>query len=162
MKEKEHPSVVVTLVLGEGVDYSASLAELLGKEGKTILLVHLDFSAKMSSKKPPGLAAYLEGEVEEPTLHKKKYGAFLPMGRETLFGDELLKSQKFHDFIDHMQHDYDVILLALPKKAKDSLPKCFFTLSNVMILSLAAESFNQLTPYFKWEDEEGTIGFLSF
>ena len=161
LKETEHPSVVVTLVLGEGVDYSASLAELLAKEDKNILLVHLDFSAKKSSKKLPGLAAYLEGEVEEPTLHKKPYGALMSMGRETPFGDELLKNQKFQDFIDHMRHDYDVILLALPKKAKDSLPKSFFALSDVMILSLATESFSQLTPYFKWGDEEGTIGFLS-
>ena len=161
LKEQERSPLVATLVLGEGVDYSPYFAKLLEKEGRKTLVIDLDFSKKVRQKKLSGLIHYLEGETKQPTLQSKPYGTFIPMGGYSPFGDEMLKSKKFHDFIDKEKHQYDVVLLALPKKAKESLPKSFFSCSNVMVVRLANECFSELLPYFHWDDGEGTVAFLS-
>jgi len=72
-----------------------------------------------------------------------------------------LKSKKFYDYIGKVKHQYDVILLALPSDAKDSLSKSFFSSSDVMVVRLARESFTQLQPYFEWDDGDGVVAFFS-
>jgi uncharacterized protein involved in exopolysaccharide biosynthesis len=161
LKEQESTPLVVTLVLGTGIDYSPYFAQLLEKEGKKILVVNLDFSKKIKQKNLPGLIHYLEGEANYPMLRSKHYGTSISMGGYSPFGDEMLKSKKFHDFIDKEKQQYDVVLLALPKKARESLPKTFFSCSNVMIVKLEGECFTELLPYFHWDEGKGTVAFLS-
>lgn len=161
LKEKDQAPLVVTLVLGKGEDYSSLLAELLHKEGRKTLLVDLDFSQKREQRNLSGLLPFLEGKIQEPTVISKAYGAYLPLGGTSLFGDELLKSKTFSDFIAKTKLHYDVVLLALPQKAKDSLPKSFFSCSDVMIVKLAEENYEELLPYFQWHDDKGTVAFVS-
>lgn len=161
LKEQKSSPLIVTLVLGESRDFSPHLAELLEKEGRKALVVDLDFSKKIKQKNLPGLLHYLEGETKEPTFRSKPYGAFIPMGGHTPFGDEMLKSNRFYEFIEKMKEQYDVVILSLPKRAKDSLPKNFFSLSDVMIVRLEEESFNDLLPYFDWDDASGKAAFLT-
>ena len=97
-KQKDSP-LIVTLVLGEGGDFSPYLAELLEKEGRKAIVIDLDFSKKIKQKNLPGLFHYLEGEAKEPTFRSKPYGAFIPMGGHSSFGDEMLKSNRFYEFI---------------------------------------------------------------
>ena len=160
LKEQKQYPLVVTLVLGEGEDYSPYLAQLLEREGYNILVVDLDFSKKSRDK--PGLIHYLEGEIEQPAQQKKSYGSFISMGGYSLFGDEILKHKRFREFLDRVKKEYDVVLLVLPKSAKESLPKTFFSFSNVMIIRLARECFSDLSAYFLWDNgEEGVVAFLS-
>lgn len=161
LREQRCSPLVVTLVLGEGVDYSLFLANLLEKEGRTALVVDLDFSKKSDQGEHPGLIQYLEGDVDEPIVEKSSYGGFIPMGGDSPYGDELLKSKRFHDGIDRVKQHYDLTLLALPKGAKDSLSKSFFSCSDVMVVRLEQEGFSQLLPYFEWDDGEGAVAFLS-
>ena len=152
---------MVTLVLGKGGDYSSHFAQLLEKEGGKTLIIDLDFSKEPKEKNPSGLIHYLRGEIEEPPLEKKPYGAFIPMGGASPFGDELLKSKQFYRFIDEVKHQYDVTLLPLTKRASDSLPQHFFSCSDLMVVKLTEESFTQLLPYFEWDDGKGAALFLS-
>ena len=121
----------------------------------------LDFSKKSDQREQPGLIQYLEGEADEPIVEKSSYGGFIAMGGDSPYGDELLKSKRFHDAVDRIKQHYDLTLLALPKGAKDSLSKSLFSCSDVMVVRVEQESFSQLLPYFEWDDGEGSVAFLS-
>ncbi len=161
LSEQNHFPLVVTLILGKGEDYGSSLALLLAKEGRQILMIDLDSSKKVEQKKLPGLIQYLEGKAKEPSIRKKDFGDYIPMGGKTPFGNELLKSQKFKELLEKEKKRYDVIFLVLSAEAKTSLSKNFFSHSDVMTLRLKDESYSDLIPYFTWEDKGGTLAFLS-
>lgn len=160
INQKKDRPLIVTLILGDGEDYSALLADLLAKEGKRLLVIDLDLMKKVKQRNLPGLIHYLEGEVQEPRIRKKSFGDYIPMGGRSPFAQELLKGAKFEGFLEQMKQTYEVILLAVSAEAKSSLPKHFFSQSDVMALRLRDESFDQLIPYLNWEDEGNILAFL--
>ena len=163
VNQKNRLPLIVTLILGSKEDYSSSFADLLAKEGKRLLIIDLDFSNRggLHREKLPGLIHYLEGEAKEPSLRKKSFGDYIPMGGKSPYAQELLKGQKFGEFLEKVKESYDVILLAINAEAKSSLPKHFFMQSDVMAIRLQGESYDQLIPYLNWEDEKHALAFLA-
>ncbi len=157
--EKKSP-IVACLVLGSGDDYASSFAELLAKEGKRVLVMDLNFKKRVKEKNLPGLIHYLEGEAKAPSIRVKHYGDYIPMGGDTLFGDEILRSYKFETFLNEMRKEYEVILLSLPMGLESSLPKSFFGSADVMALRLEDHPFSALDPYFIWESEGHSLAFV--
>ncbi|QVL57634.1 MAG: hypothetical protein KFB93_00745 [Simkaniaceae bacterium] len=161
VNQQKRLPLIVTLIIRSEEDYSVSFADLLAKEGKQLLMIDLDFSKKIKQKNLPGLIHYLEGEAKEPSLRKKSFGDYLPMGGKSPYAQELLKGAKFGEYLEKMKKSYDIILLAVSAEAKSSLPKHFFPQSDVMTLRLKGESYDQLIPYLNWEDEGKALAFLA-
>ena len=157
--EKKSP-IVACLVLGNGDDYAPSFAELLNKEGKRVLVMDLNFKKKVKESNLPGLIHYLEGDAKIPSIRVKHYGDYIPMGGNTSFGDEILRSRKFETFLNEMKKEYEVILLSLPIGLENSLPKSFFGSADVIALRLEDHPFSDLKPYFAWESEGHSLAFV--
>lgn len=160
LHQQNHLPLIVTLVLGKKESYSSSFADLLAKEGKRLLLLDLNFSKKIKQKNLPGLIHYLEGEVKQPALRKKSFGDYIPLGGNSPYAQELLKSQRFNELLAKMKKSYDVVLLSIDGEAKQALPKYFFTQSDVIALRLNEESYDELIPYLNWENESHALAFL--
>ena len=47
------------------------------------------------------------------------------------------------------------------RKLKILYQKTFFSLSDVMVVRIEEESFNDLLPYLEWDDASGTAAFLT-
>ncbi|MEM8727098.1 MAG: hypothetical protein AAGE99_00060 [Chlamydiota bacterium] len=152
--------LIVTLILGEGEDYSLSFANLLAKEGKRLLLLDLNVSKKIEQENLPGLGPYLAGEVKEVVVRKKDFGATLSFGRNRPYAQELLKSPKFDQFLGEVRQKYDVVLLVVDERAKQAFPKHFFAQSDVIAVRLNEDSYDGLVPYLNWEDRGHALAFL--
>ncbi len=153
--EKKLPTVAA-LVLGKGNDYTPSLAELLTKEGKKVLVIDLD----TSKKSVPGLIHFLEGEAKAPTIEKKPFGDLISMGGNTPYINEALKREKFASFLKELKESYDVIFLPLQAGVTSALTHTFFTHADLMVLSLDGASENELAPYFAWEAAGNELAFI--
>ena len=160
LKDEKKSPIVACLVLGNGDDYASSFAELLAKEGKRVLVMDLNFKKKVKEKNLPGLIHYLEGDAKAPSIRVKHYGDYIPMGGNTSFGDEILRSRKFETFLSEMKKEYEVILLSLPTGLERSLPKSFFESADVMALRLEDHPFSDLEPYFAWESAGNSLAFV--
>lgn len=156
---KEKNSRIVTLLLGKGKDYSFSLAELLAKEGKKICVIDLDFSKK--EKNLSGLLDFLEGKIESPSIIKKEFGDYVPMGGNTPFGNEMIKGERFAAFLKNIKEMYDVVFLAVPQRTERALPKTLFSCAHLIAICLGETSFEALTPYFEWEKQGNSLVFVS-
>jgi len=150
---------VVSIITGNGDDYTPALAALLAKEGKAILLIGMDFGQKHES----GLVAFIREEVKEPDIQKKDGYDFLSAGGETKFGAEFLKHPHFLAFLEKKKKEYDLVILSSPTLACSSESKSFSLFSDDIILTLDREAADKLMPYIVWEeaDPERTLGFVS-
>ena len=151
---------VLSLIMKGEKDFSSSLATLLFHEGKKVLVIDLDFTKKIEQKNLWGLIDYLENEAKEPGFLRKSYGDYIPMGEGGEFASELLKNKRFSLFIERLKNSYDLILIALPARAKTALPKTLFGISDQMVIHLQGESLEDLIPYFDWEGKEKSLAFL--
>ncbi|MCB1107247.1 MAG: hypothetical protein KDK76_04040 [Chlamydiia bacterium] len=159
LKEEGRFPLVVALVLGKRECFASPFAELLSKEGKKVLILDLNFSMKVEDKNLPGLIHYLEGESKLLNICETRYGGYICLGGCTSFGDEMVKTPKFDQFLEKMKKEYDVILLSLPVPVDSSLPKAFFDKVDVLSLHLEEESYDVLAPYFEWEREGHSLTF---
>lgn len=159
-KEEKKLPLVACLVMGKGYDYTFPFAELLSKEGKKILVIDLNFQKKVQDRNIPGLIHYLEGESKAPSIREKSYGDYIPMGGNTIYGDEILQNPKFNAFLSEKKKEYDVILLDLPASIEETLPKTFFGITDVMVLRLDNASFSVIEPYLEWESSGHSLAFV--
>jgi|GEM_PF-1936480 uncharacterized protein involved in exopolysaccharide biosynthesis len=148
---------VLSLIMKQGKDFSSSLATLLFHEGKTVLVIDLKLTKKIEQA---GLIDYLENRAKEPSLLKKSYGDYIPMGEGGEYTAELLRNKRFSLLIERLKNSYDLILIALPVRGKTALPKTLFGVSDQMVIQLQGESLEDLTPYFHWEGKEKSLAFL--
>ncbi|MBF5058745.1 hypothetical protein [Candidatus Neptunochlamydia vexilliferae] len=153
--EKKLPAAVA-LILGKEEDYAPSLAKLLTKEGKKVLVIGLH----ASQKNVPGLIHFLEGEAKAPTIEKKPFGDLIVLGGNTSYINEALKGEKFATFLKELKETYDVILLPLQADLTSALPQTFFAHADLMVLNLEGASERELAPYFTWEKEGHSLAFL--
>lgn len=158
--ENHDSHAVISLLLGKGKDYSSNFAELLAREGKKILMIEADFHQQVNKGDSPGLFHYLNGDVEAPTVKKHTHYHFINMSGQTKYGVELLKSSKLKNYLSKISQSYDFIIITSQASVHSSEAKILFTFSQMMIVTLGYETLEELTPYFVWEKENRTLGFV--
>ncbi|MCB1085189.1 MAG: hypothetical protein KDK60_03715, partial [Chlamydiia bacterium] len=155
--EKKVETPIVMLLLDHRKDYSLPLANVLGKEGKRV--AHLPLNFEKEKDRSPSLAHYLGGEVKEPIFVERSFGHTIPIGGGS-YTEEILKSKKLPPFIETLKQSYDVILFSIPSSPKETLPKHLFPFANHLILTLGNASYEDLIPYFAWEQEGHHLAFI--
>lgn len=139
------------LMLGNGIDYSLDLAELISKRNQRVLIVPLSFDTQAHAEDLPGLLQVLENSAALPKIQSKPAYDYLSAGGITAFGNELLKSIAFNHLLMQWQKQYDWIILTskvLPNssEAEDllaSFENIVVTVKNETLQDLQTRYFNQ-------------------
>lgn len=155
--EIETPKKTLLLSMGNYVDYSESLAKLLKKIGKKILVMDLSFS---QASNEDGLYAYLLGESQKaPILNKDGYH-FIPSNGITRYSNELLLSNRFKELLLRLAPNYDVILGVSTGLSSEVDLKNLIHLFGKAVISIHNERVQDFEEILSIEDNEALTLFL--
>lgn len=150
------PYRCISIIGGEGTDYSPCLAELLALQNKRVLLVRLSFEGLVPAHHVPGLWHYLEEEVDYPLIRQKGNFDFLPTGGTTRHATELLRRPRFAEYLSQMKKNYDLVILYTTSSLNGSGAHALFDYSDALIATLKEERIDDLKRYREWaEKKEG-------
>lgn len=151
---------VALIVLGEGVDYSVQLAQLLIRRSEKVLIVDGNFSKQCEYS--AGLLQFLEGKVEAPAFEMRGGVPFLPTGGETAYGVDLLASKRFQSYLDQLRQTYDWILLTLPYTPCSAEAQNLLYLGDRVLATLSDEKASDVysQPEFTKRELQPKVGFL--
>jgi tyrosine-protein kinase Etk/Wzc len=147
--EKEKSTCpILALLSNKGPNYSHSLADLLSRKGKRVLLIDTSFTS--SSKNQFGFLHYLSHAIEECPIVRTKTFDLLMSGEENLYGTEVLGSKGFTEMIACLKEKYDVILLYNKSSLKSMESQILLPLSDFLILTYGKETLSELKPFTDW------------
>lgn len=148
------------LLLGDGADYSESLATLLSKEGQRVMLVHVDFEQEADPSALPGLLQVLEGNASAPKVaHHDSYDS-ISTGGKSLFGFELLHHPRFQDFLSNLEQHYDRVLVAAPLSAASSEGLRMGQQFTRIAATLDHERWKDIIPYLRMSKQGSHVVYL--
>ena len=156
LREEKRLPLVISIAFGKGENASQAIAEMLSKEGKSLCLIDLDFE----NQSREGILDFLEGKIDQLPAETRAYGEYIPLGSPSRFSEELLRGEAFKTFLSAKKEAFDLLLLPLSQELQSSLPKAFLDLVDVMILKVNHPSFEELKPYFDWEQEGHSLAFV--
>lgn len=154
---EDEQAKVISLIMGTGQEFVTPLADLIASEKKQVLVI--DFSPTKKIK-PNGLAAYLEGKMDDPNIQSQSYGGRLSFAGSEEKIPELVKQKRFQDLIEKLKKSYDYLLLAFPVSSKKVLPKVVLPTCDHTVIRLDGDSMDDLSPYFEWERKGKSLAFL--
>lgn len=151
----QRTSLCVALVGGNSLDCASNLAELLGLEGKRILLIQSAFDRPVTPDQIPGLWHYLEAKIPTPPLQKRRSFDFIPTGGTSRHASELLSRASFKQLLDQAKTKYDIILINSTAKPTFSEAHLFLKYADALIVMTSDEKIDELSPYTRWSHEKG-------
>ena len=136
---------VIGILGGKGPNYSYGLAELLGRAGRKVLLLPLDFRSPFAPDEPPGLLQFLDGAAL--SIQSTPWYDKVSTGGNSSFGAEILQSKKFLELLEELRTQYDQILLFIraPLVASEALAARSW--SEQLVVTVCGESKEQLMPF---------------
>lgn len=148
---------VISLFLSQGPDYSHSLASLLAKRGKKVLLISA-FCQGIEKELKPGLLQLLEKKVVKE--EKVEGYFFLPSGGRSSFGAELMFSESFMELLADFRKKYDVILIGSDYSTSSIEAEFCMKFSDKIIVTLTEEPLLLLKSIFHWDTDSSKSGFV--
>lgn len=140
---EESPSgKVVSLILGEGPDYSYAFTEYLALRSFRSLLIRCDFQTSQESG--IGLLQLWKKEIQNISFRSIKSCDVLDTGGVSPFGLEIVQSPFFSDLIEKVRNDYDWIFLCFKSPLKNAESIAGLNFCDKAIVSIAEEPLEQL------------------
>ncbi|MCB1111519.1 MAG: hypothetical protein KDK72_02535 [Chlamydiia bacterium] len=146
---------MITLILGNGRDYSTQLAKLLAVRGDTVLIIPITFD---SDDDDSGLLSYLEGKQKTPTIYHTKYYDYITAGGSSAYSTELTAGNTFRNLLK--QYDYDRILLVSRTKPASAEAKQQIKDYPCLFLTLSDEKVDALLELFAYNEQTNKITFV--
>ncbi len=97
----------ILAILGNGPDFTNTLAMLLAKKGQRILKLSLSLNGRDEA---PGLLQYLEGSSPQPQIQHLDDFDWIPSGGSSRYSEELLLSKRFKQLLQQLNSQYDWVL----------------------------------------------------
>jgi uncharacterized protein involved in exopolysaccharide biosynthesis len=136
------------LILGNGPDYSQSLAKLYSKMGKRPLIVELPTHTRGHHKESSGLLQFLEEKVELPKIIDTHDGYHrINSGGSSPFTPELLAHQRFEKLLMSLENDYDLVILVNHANVKNIDIQYSRRMVNSSIISIVDETLQDLEDF---------------
>lgn len=141
---------VISLLGGNGPDYSSFFAENLARRGEYALLIRLDFHAKADLKTSPGILQIWEGKIGELPIRKGRSFDTITSGGFTSFGTEIIQSSCFSDLLEEVKTKYDRVFLVCRGPLTSVESESALKLSDKAIVTVSGEKIEELTPFIHW------------
>lgn len=135
---------IVCLAIGSQIDYSQSLSMVLAKKGAAVLIIILDFDCPAKENEKPGLLQYLNKETEHPKIISTNDADILFSGGMSRFSHEAIHSERFRQFLEQLQKNYQYILLVTRASVNSPEADYLFQLSDYMIISITDQKWNAI------------------
>jgi hypothetical protein len=154
---------VISLIAGHGPDYSFALVENLSRIPIKSILIRCDFLSKFQNEDLPGVLQVWKGEVSELPIRQGAGFDFLSSGGYTLFGTEVIQSQRFASMIDLLKGKYDQIFLLFRSSLSSAESMAALQISDKAIVTVSEETTEELTPFINWayHKENGRLTFIT-
>ena len=135
----EHTGKVLLTV---GSFYASSLAQLLAKKGKKVLILN-------SPSSQPGLLQYLDGSSPSPQIqHGQEYDS-LVSGGVSRYMPELVHSSKCTELLTELRQRYDWIICFSDASPCSSDVQALMSISDLLAVTLGHESLPDVIDYFE-------------
>ncbi len=151
---------VVTLIHGKYPDYSANLAELLGRRGEKVILVSCFFDQIPTEGSKPGFFQFLSGAVDLLPIEKKEHYDSLSASGRTLLGAELIASEKFIEMLQLLKEKYSKIILATHASVDSQEAYNFTKISDQLLITMAHERPVDAEQFLPWINTKGKEALL--
>lgn len=152
--EADPVAKVVSLLGGQGPDYSYSLAEVAARMGRKVCLLRGDFEAKFQESDQPGLLQMIEEGAD--FLPRQLNGFdYVPTGGYSRFGAEMIQSPKFLQILDSLKEKYDLILIYFRSPLYFAEANAALKICDKAVVSVRGEQIDLLTPFASWAYHEG-------
>lgn len=147
---KSPQPLITTLFIGDNLNYSKILAELLSLYDKKTVILECPFATNPTQAQSLGVLQFLDHQIEALPIQKEAYFDFIPSGGNSLFATELISQKKFKQMLEQLKTQYDCILLlsTMPCASTENIVLLEYT--DVAIISLESDSLEQLNPYLNW------------
>lgn len=132
---------VVALLLNQGPNYAAQLAELLEKGGRKAIILSCIFDGKEAEDQSAGLLGYLKGE----NLPKQ---AWIHSGGFTRYGKEALDSPRFGKLVEELKQECDCLLLLSRAPILSAEADTLSRYADQSVATLNGERLESLKPLF--------------
>lgn len=143
-----HLANTLLLLEGKGPNYTPSLAELLSRKGRSILVLELRFE-EMQEIDTAGILQYLEGKIHEPPIvHLPRYDK-ISSGGICRYGNELIGSQRFKDLLTLLAKQYEWIIISSSASPKSAEAESLLDLFSFAAVSVTGESMENLRSYIQ-------------
>ncbi len=147
---------VLSLIGNNGPNYAYCLSDLVGKIGKKVLLLELNFQS-IHSNKGIGMAQYLDKNLKEIPIQRFHNFDFLPAGITSRYGTEILRSLSFHQFIKEIKEKYDIVIAYGKTSPTSAEATAYLQFSDKLVVSFIDETVQKLSAFFQ---KESMVGFL--
>jgi tyrosine-protein kinase Etk/Wzc len=134
------------LIQGKGPDFSESLATLISKRGLKVLIVPLNFDQPALSE-GPGLLQYIEGQVEAPTIKRKKFYDQIEAGGISRFSSELIGTLKFKNLMTKLAFGYDWIIATCHANPTTAEAETALKIFSNAVVTVSDEKLTELEIY---------------
>jgi len=152
----EKSGKVLSLIGSNGPNYAHCLSDLVGKIGKKVLLLELNFQS-IHSNKGIGMAQYLDKNLKEIPIQSFHNYDFLPSGVTSRYGTEILRSLSFHQFIKELKEKYDIVIAYGKASPTSAEATAYLQFSDKLVVSFIDETVQKLSAFFQ---KESMVGFL--
>lgn len=127
-----------------------SLAELLCKQGKKVLIMPLSFD-KLEGDVEQGLLNYLEKKKNPPKIQKEeKYGFdFISTGGFSRFNIELLQTTLFKEWLEKLRSDYEIILMPLHASFLSAETESLLSIAQMIVACIAEEKIEDILHFIQ-------------
>jgi len=147
---------VLSLIGSGGPNYAYCLSDLVGKIGKKVLLLELNFQS-IHSDKGIGMAQYLDENLKELPIQKFNNYDFMPSGITSRYGTEILRSLSFQQFVKEIKKNYDIIIAYGKASPTSAEAVAYLQFSDKLVVSFVNETVQKLSAFFQ---KESKVGFL--
>lgn len=138
---------LITLALGQSTaDYSKSLAMLLSKKGKKILLLPLNFNRPAQPSETPGLLQYLEDQVDQPKVVQESFADIVYPGGLSRFASEAIGSLKFRTYLHRIKQQYDSIFIVSRAAVASPEIESLLGMSDDVVVTITEETWDEIKP----------------
>ena len=145
---------VVSLISGQGPDYSFALCENLARMSAKSIILRCDFTSKFRKEDAPGLLQIWKGEMSELPIRKGKGFDFITAGGYSPFGTEIIQSHNFMQFIDLLKGKYDWVFLLFRAPLDSAESLAALRLCEKAVVTVSGEKTEELTPFVDWAYHE--------
>ena len=147
---------VLSLIGNKGPNYAYCLSGLIGKIGKKVLLLELNFQT-IQSDKGIGMAQYIDESLKELPIQKLHDYDFISTGITSRYGTEILRSLSFQQFLKKIKEKYDIIIAYGKTSPTSAEATSYLQFSDKIVVSFIDETVQKLSAFFQ---RESMVGFL--
>lgn len=144
----------ILLCLGNGPDFSNTLAKLLAKKGQRTLKIVLGFNREPKPESLPGLLQYLENKAEKPVIESFDGFDRISSGGISRYSEELLLSPRFLRLLDSLETSYDWIIGVSPVKIPSAEGENLAKIFDGTAIVVTTESLQELIAFSDTLDEQ--------